>query len=60
MEAAQNSQHAKRLPMRLWKEAVAFAVFTLNRTLSSNEKVKPYQTWNGGKHNISHLRFFAS
>jgi hypothetical protein len=60
VEAARSSLHAKKLPLRLWAEAVAYAVYTLNRTLSSTGKVTPYQTWNGGKPNISHLRIFGS
>lgn len=46
-EAARSSLHAKKLPLRLWAEAVVYAVYTLNRTLSSTGEVTPYQTWNG-------------
>lgn len=60
VKAARRSLPSKKLPLRLWAEAVAYAVYTLNRTLSSTGKVTPYQTWNGGKPNISHLRIFGS
>jgi transposase InsO family protein len=42
-EAARSLFHAKKLPLRLWAEAVVYAVYTLNGTLSSTGKVTPYQ-----------------
>jgi hypothetical protein len=45
--------------LRLWAEAVAYSVCTLNRTLSHTRSVTPFEKYYGIKPNISHLRQFG-
>lgn len=51
---------AKRMPARIWGEAVTSAVYLLNRapTKSVNDKT-PYEVWHGYKPDVQHLRTFG-
>ncbi|CAB0030719.1 unnamed protein product [Trichogramma brassicae] len=61
VESARTMLLSKRLPTRLWAEAVNTAVYILNRTLnSSNSKQTPFEIWFGRKPDISHVRIFGS
>ena len=65
MEACRSSLYGRNHHMtsvfrlRLWAEAMAHAVYTLNRTLSRTGTVTPYQKYHGVKPNVSHLREFG-
>lgn len=60
VEAARSQIHGKNLPLTLWAEAVNHSVYTLNRTLTKQRQVTPYEMWHGTKPDISHLRIFGS
>jgi hypothetical protein len=45
--------------LRLWEEAMAHAVYTLNLTLSRTGSVTPYQKYHGVKPSVSHIRGFG-
>ena len=59
-EARRSLLHAKHLPLDLWGEAIACAVYVLNRVINSISSVTPHQKWYGLKPNVSHLRIFGS
>lgn len=65
MEACRSSMYGRNhhvtspFRLRLWAEAMAHAVYTLNRTLSRTGSVTPYQKYHGVKPNVSHLRGFG-
>jgi transposase InsO family protein len=59
-EAARSQIHGKNLPLTLWAEAVNHSVYTLNRTLTKQRQLTPYEMWHGTKPDISHLRIFGS
>lgn len=65
VESARSALYGKRHPvslqvlLRLWAEAIAYSVYTLNRTLSRTRMVTPYEKYHGNKPNISHLRPFG-
>jgi hypothetical protein len=65
MEACRSSLYGRNhhvstvFRLRLWAEAMAHAVYTLNRTLSRTGTVTPYQKYHGVKPNVSHLREFG-
>ena len=51
---------AKGLPGRLWGEALAIAVYLLNRCpTKSVEGMTPFQAWHGKKPVVHHLRVFG-
>lgn len=60
VEAARSQIHGKNLPITLWAEAVNHSVYTLNRTLTKQRQVTPFEIWHGTKPDISHLRIFGS
>ena len=45
--------------LRLWAEAVNYAVYTLNRTLSRTRNVTAIERYSGTKPNVSHMRQFG-
>lgn len=48
------------LSKQYWAEAVAMAVYLLNRSPNSSIKYEtPEELWTGEKHNLSHLRIFG-
>ncbi|CAL9028169.1 unnamed protein product, partial [Prunus brigantina] len=50
----------KNLPKYFWAEAVACAVYILNRSPSRSVNGRtPYEVWSGRKPNIQHLRVFG-
>jgi transposase InsO family protein len=59
-EAGRSLIHARHLPLELWGEAIACAVYVLNRVSNSISSVTPHQKWYGLKPNVSHLRIFGS
>lgn len=65
MEACRSSMYGRNhhvtssFRLRLWAEAMAHAVYTLNRTLSRTGTVTPYQKYHGVKPSVSHLRGFG-
>ncbi len=46
--------------MELWGEAIACAVYTLNRVSTKTAPNTPYQNWFGTKPDVSNLRIFGS
>ena len=60
VEAARSMLHAKKLPLFLWGEAIACAVYTLNRVISKAAPLTPYYAWHKSKPDVSNLRIFGS
>jgi len=60
VEAARRLIHAKGLPIKFWAEAVACAVYTLNRVPSKASKSTPYQIWHKAKPDLTNLCIFGS
>jgi hypothetical protein len=58
-EAERSSMHMNNIPLELWAESYNCANYTLNRTLSSNASVTPFELWFGRKPNLRHLRIFG-
>ncbi|WJX17845.1 hypothetical protein P8452_07710 [Trifolium repens] len=53
--------HEKNLPKRFWGEAVATAVYILNRSPTKKLKDKvPEEVWSKSKPSVSHLKVFGS
>jgi hypothetical protein len=51
---------SKRVPSCYWGEAVATAVYVLNRSpTKSLDGVTPYEAWHGKKPRVDHLRIFS-
>jgi len=48
-----------RAPETLWGEAVATAVYTLNRSINRNSDKTPFEAVSGRKPDVSHLRVFG-
>ncbi|CAB75469.1 copia-type reverse transcriptase-like protein [Arabidopsis thaliana] len=61
LEMARSMLKSKRLPKELWAEAVACAVYLLNRSPTKSVSGKtPQEAWSGRKPGVSHLRVFGS
>ncbi|GAU49327.1 hypothetical protein TSUD_136420 [Trifolium subterraneum] len=61
LEMARSMLKSKRLPKKLWAEAVACAVYLSNRSPTRSVLGKTSQeAWSGRKPGISHLRVFGS
>ena len=60
MEAARSLIHTTGVPKNLWVEAIAFVVYTLNRTTTISRSKTPYEIWHKKKPNLSHLRVFGA
>ena len=60
MEGARCLIHAKNIPLELWGEAIACAVYTLNRVSTKTAPNTRYQNWFGSKPDVSNLRIFGS
>lgn len=58
-ESARTMLHESKLPHPLWAEAMNTAVYTMNRTISRDTDVTPYQKWFGRKPDIRNLRVFG-
>ncbi|KAM0736918.1 Retrovirus-related Pol polyprotein from transposon TNT 1-94 [Formica fusca] len=53
--------HAANLPRYLWAEAVATAVYILNRRTSTQTKgTTPYEMWTRNKPCLTHVKVFGS
>lgn len=60
MEAARTMFLARNVSNELWAEAISYAVFIQNRTLSSIGLATPYELVHGEKPDVSSLRIFGS
>lgn len=61
MEATKSMLKDKNLPTKFWAEAVATAVYVMNRSPTrAIEGKTPYEAWFGRRPNVSHLRIFGS
>ena len=49
-----------KLAKKNWAEAVAMAVYLLNRPLTKGNEVTPEEAWTGNKLNLSHIRIFGT
>jgi hypothetical protein len=60
MEMARSMLTTKNLSNEYWDEAVATAVYILNKCLTKSvENRIPQEAWTGSKHNVVHLRVFG-
>lgn len=61
VEAARSMIQAKGLPLKLWAEAVNTAVYNLNRTGPSRERLKtPFELWFGQAAEVGKLASFGT
>ena len=61
VESARTMLLSRKLPVRLWAEAVNTAVYILNRALGARSSVAtPLEMWSKKKPNLAHLRTFGS
>jgi transposase InsO family protein len=61
VEMAKSMLKGKGLPNMFWAEAVATAVYLLNRSPTKAVKKRtPYEAWSGRKPEVSHFRIFGS
>jgi len=61
VESARTMIHAKRLPKKLWAEAINTPVYILNRTLIAKGKsATPYELWWRRKPDLSHVKTFGT
>jgi hypothetical protein len=60
LESMKSMLHSSTLPVKLWAEASATAVYLLNRVpCKAVPTMTPYQAWHGRKPNVSHLHVFG-
>lgn len=61
VESARSMLHPKQLPEYLWAEAIATAVYALNRTTNThNRSMTPYEAWYGKKPDVSRMHPFGT
>ncbi|CAL2279392.1 unnamed protein product [Prunus armeniaca] len=61
VEMAKAMLHEKNMPYFLWAEVVHTAVYLLNRSpIKALENITPFETYNGRKPGICHLKVFGS
>ena len=61
VESARSMIHAKRLPLKLWDEAINTAAYVLNRTGPSPVPGKtPYELWYGKQETVDNIRVFGT
>ena len=60
MEAARTMFLARNVSKELWAEAIGYAVYIQNRTLSSTGDATPFELVYGYKPDVSNLRVFGS
>ncbi|KAL0334640.1 UNVERIFIED_CONTAM: Copia protein [Sesamum radiatum] len=61
LNMARTMLKSKEMPKEFWAEAVACAVYLLNRSPTrSLEKITPQEAWSGWKPSVKHLRVFGS
>ncbi|CAM9613116.1 unnamed protein product [Heterosigma akashiwo] len=51
--------HSSDLPPQFWSEAARYAVYTLNRTVSSDSSISPYEAFFGFAASVKHFRAFG-
>lgn len=59
-ECANTALIASKLPIFLWDEAVAAAVYVLNRSLPRDQLSTPYELWQKESPSVKHLRIYGS
>ncbi len=65
LEAARSALYGRKHPvtshvlLQLWAEAINYAVYTLNRTLSRTRNVTAIERYSATKPNVSHIRQFG-
>lgn len=60
VELARCMMKSMSVPSKFWAEAVAIAVYVLNRSPTRSLKNKtPYEAWHGKKPSVGHLRTFG-
>ncbi|CAM9879758.1 unnamed protein product, partial [Heterosigma akashiwo] len=52
--------HSSDLPPQYWSEAARYAVYTLNRTVSSDSSISPYEAFFEFAASVKHFRAFGS
>jgi len=61
MDMVRSMLKSKNVSKELWAEAVACAVYTLNRCKTASlEEVTPQEAWSGYKPTVAHLKVFGS
>lgn len=55
LEAARSLIYTRNIPLKLWAEAVAYAVYTLNRVVSKSASVTPFEMWFHKKPDVSYF-----
>lgn len=59
-EAAKTMLNQSKLDKHFWPEAIACAVYTLNRVINSANKLQtPFELWYGVKPSVKNLRIFG-
>ena len=60
VERARCMLYMAKLAKHFWAEAVAMAVYLLNRSPTKGNEVTPEEAWTGKKPNLSHIRIFGT
>jgi transposase InsO family protein len=60
VESARSMIHHNEIPVYLWAEAVNHAVYVLNRCLTANTTITPFEIWHKRKPDLTNLRIFGS
>lgn len=61
VEAARSMIYSANVHLRFWGEAVATAVYTLNRTGNSTSPgITPFEKWHGIKPSVAHMKVFGA
>jgi len=61
VEAARSMLQSKKLPNKLWAEAVSTAAYILNRTGPTKVADKaPYELWTGREAPVDHMKIFGT
>ena len=60
VESARSMIHHNEIPIYLWAEAVNHAVYVLNRFLTANTTITPFEIWHKRKPDLTNLRIFGS
>jgi hypothetical protein len=60
MESARSMIHSSNAPLWLWSEAVAYAVYILNRVPSKDSIATPFELFYKIKPDVSNIKVFGS
>jgi hypothetical protein len=61
VEAARSMLQSKKLPNKLWAEAINTAAYVLNRTVPTKiDNKTPYEVWTGKQAPTDHLKIFGT